>query len=54
MPFKRVGNKYKSPSGKTFTDSQVKLYYSLGGTFRKDDQSKSARATKAGKRKTDK
>ena len=45
MPFKKVGkNKYKSPSGRTYTDSQVKLYYSLGGHFpsrnEKDDKKK--------------
>ena len=29
MPFKKVGkNKYKSPSGKTMTLSQVRAYYS--------------------------
>jgi hypothetical protein len=34
MPFKKIGkNKYKSPSGRTYNDSQVKLYYSLGGRF---------------------
>ena len=55
MPFKKIGpNKYVSPSGKKFTDSQVKLYYSLGGTFRKDDERRSARATSVGKRRTDK
>jgi hypothetical protein len=32
MPFKKVGkNKYKSPSGKTFTWNQVKLYYAHNG-----------------------
>jgi hypothetical protein len=55
MPFKRISkNKYKSPSGRTFTDSQVKLYYSLGGTFRRDDHSKAARSTAQGKKGTDK
>lgn len=33
MPFKRVGNKYVSPSGRKFTKKQVALYYSLGGKF---------------------
>jgi hypothetical protein len=41
MPFKRISkNKYKSPSGKTYTDSQVKLYYSLGGHFPSNDEKK--------------
>ena len=32
MPFKKVGrNKYKSPSGRTFTKPQVKMYYATGG-----------------------
>ncbi len=32
MPFKKVGrNKYKSPSGKTYTTKQVKAYYATGG-----------------------
>jgi len=36
MPFKYVGRgKYKSPSGKTFTTKQIKLYYATGGTFNK-------------------
>ena len=31
MPFKKVGkNKYKSPSGRTFTKKQVKMYYAGG------------------------
>src|SRR5262245_20491036 len=34
MPFKKVGpDKYRSPSGNTFTRSQVALYYSRGGRF---------------------
>ena len=28
MPFKKVGKKYKSPSGKIYTAKQVKAYYS--------------------------
>jgi len=37
-PFKKVGkDKYKSPSGKTFTKKQVNLYYATGGTFEKSD-----------------
>jgi len=32
MPFKKVGkNKNVSPSGKMFTDKQVKMYYATGG-----------------------
>jgi hypothetical protein len=35
MPFKKVGpNKYKSPSGRTFTKKQVVAYYATDG-FRK-------------------
>ena len=36
MPFKKVSkNKYKSPSGKTYTAKQVKLYYTTKGFTRK-------------------
>jgi hypothetical protein len=36
MPFKKIGdNKYQSPSGKVFTEKQVKLYYATDG-FKKD------------------
>lgn len=32
MPFVKVGkNKYKSPSGRVFTERQVKLYYATNG-----------------------
>jgi hypothetical protein len=31
MPFKKVGSKYKSPSGKTFTKKQVVAYYATDG-----------------------
>jgi len=31
MPFKKVKDKFKSPSGKTFTKKQVKLYYASDG-----------------------
>ena len=32
MPFKKIGrNKYKTPSGKTYTGKQVKLYYLTDG-----------------------
>lgn len=41
MPFKKVGkNKYKSPSGRTFTRKQVIMYYSLGGKFPKHKNKK--------------
>jgi hypothetical protein len=34
MPFKKVGrNKYRSPSGRTFTAAQVRLYHAHGGHF---------------------
>jgi hypothetical protein len=34
MPFTKVGpNKYRSPSGRTYTKAQVKLYYANGGHF---------------------
>lgn len=40
MPFSKIKSgkdkgKYKSPSGKVFTLSQVKLYYARGGKFPK-------------------
>ncbi len=32
MPFKKVGkNKYRSPSGRTFTKKQISLYYATEG-----------------------
>tara|TARA_R100000988_G_C3902581_1_gene118193 strand:+ start:309 stop:449 length:141 start_codon:yes stop_codon:yes gene_type:complete len=32
MPFTKIGkNKYKSPSGRIFTEKQVKLYYATDG-----------------------
>ena len=32
MPFKKTGkDTYKSPSGRTFTEKQVKLYYATQG-----------------------
>ena len=32
MPFKKVGtNAYKSPSGRVFTEKQVRLYYATEG-----------------------
>ncbi len=34
MPFRKVGpNRYKSPSGRTYTKKQVVAYYASGGTF---------------------
>ena len=34
MPFKRISaNRYRSPSGRVFTKSQVKRYYARGGKF---------------------
>lgn len=36
MPFTKVGkNKYKSPSGRTFTKKQVQMYYATGGFKKK-------------------
>ena len=36
MPFVKAGkNKNKSPSGRVFTDKQVKAYYATGGFKRK-------------------
>jgi len=32
MPFKKAGpNRYKSPSGRTFTKKQVAMYYATSG-----------------------
>lgn len=36
MPFKKVGkNKYKSPSGRTYTKKQVVAYYASDGWTKK-------------------
>lgn len=36
MPFEKVGkNKYKSPSGRTFTKKQVVAYYATKGFTKK-------------------
>jgi hypothetical protein len=36
VPFKKTGkNKYKSPSGRTFTKKQVALYYATDGFSKK-------------------
>ena len=44
MPFKKVGpNKYKSPSGRTFTKKQVEAYYATGGFKRAPHKPKSKR-----------
>ncbi len=43
MPFRKIGkNKNVSPSGKVFTDKQVKLYYATDG-FKKSKLSKKNR-----------
>jgi len=31
MPFKKVGKKYVSPSGRKFTKKQVAMYYATNG-----------------------
>ena len=53
MPFKKVNNKYKSPSGKTFSKKQVKLYYARvfdkENTTTKGFQSKAKKAKSRGK-----
>lgn len=35
MPFKKVGDKYVSPSGKKYTKKQVKAYYASSGFKKK-------------------
>jgi len=35
MPFKKVGKKYKSPSGRTYSAKQVRAYYGTVGWGRK-------------------
>lgn len=40
MPFKKISkDKYKSPSGRTFTKNQVKAYYATDG-FKKKTKNK--------------
>lgn len=40
MPFKKIGkDKYKSPSGRTYTKKQVEAYYATDG-FKKKVKSK--------------
>lgn len=42
MPFKKVSpGKYKSPSGRTFTEKQVALYYATEGFTKKPKTGKS-------------
>lgn len=44
MPFKKTGkNSYKSPSGRKFTEKQVKLYYATEG-FSKAKRKRTAKA----------
>jgi hypothetical protein len=51
MPFKKVGkNKNVSPSGRVFTDDQVKLYYATDG-FKKSKLNKANRKSRGKKRK---
>lgn len=39
MPFKKTGkNRYKSPSGRTYTKKQVRMYHATGG-FKKAKKS---------------
>ena len=41
MPFKKIGkNKNISPSGRIFTDKQVKLYYATDGFKNMDEEEK--------------
>ena len=41
MPFTKVGrNKYKSPSGRTYTKKQVALYYATEGFTKKPKKRK--------------
>ena len=46
MPFTKVGpNKYKSPSGRSWTKKQVALYYATNG-FKKKPRGKKRRKKK--------
>lgn len=40
MPFVKAGKEYKSPSGKKYTEKQVKAYYSSDGFKKKPKQTK--------------
>ncbi len=49
MPFKKVGkNRNVSPSGRVFTNKQVKLYYATDG-FKKSKLSKKRRKKRKNK-----
>lgn len=44
MPFRKVGpNRFKSPSGKTYTAKQVKAYYATQGFKREPSKPKKRR-----------
>lgn len=46
MPFTKIGRgKYRSPSGRTFTQKQVNLYYARGGSFPKSKKKTSRKKT---------
>jgi hypothetical protein len=48
MPFTKVSpNKYVSPSGRKWTEKQVKLYYATGG-FKKKPKKKSSNRGRKG------
>lgn len=51
MPFTKTNGKYKSPSGKTFTQKQVNLYYASKGTFRKTAKSQQTRQARGNRAK---
>jgi hypothetical protein len=41
VPFRKIGkNKYKSPSGRTWTTKQVRLYYATKGFTKKPKKPK--------------
>jgi len=47
MPFKKISkNKYKSDSGRQYTEKQVKLYYATDG-FKKNPKKKKSRSRKS-------
>lgn len=49
MPFKKVGrNKFKSPSGRTFTKKQVALYHAGNGFPKKAGTKKRGRSKRRG------
>jgi len=50
MPFRKIGkNKNVSPSGKVFTDKQVKLYYATDGFNTSKLSKKNRRSRKSSK-----